>query len=196
MPKTILNIAAGKFDPIGVLTEKDPYFLINLDTMYYQYEDPALIEKKRTSWTETVNKKFHCNVDAFQFMERTRIMFDKICIYRFLEHVSFTQVQYFIYLLSTITNSEAEIDIIVPDYYKLAEMILKEKISDPYFEPKNILLTTELLNEPSCPHASIWTVERAKHFFELEGRFEVSGIKVDYPFDGRDIYLRFKAVRV
>jgi hypothetical protein len=196
MPKTILNIAAGKFDPLGILLEKDPYFLVNLDTMYYQYEDPAVIEKKRTTWTETVNKNFYCNVDAFQFMERTRIMFDKVCIYRFLEHVSFTQVQYFIYLLSTITNPGAWLDIIVPNYNNLATMILYEDCMDPGFEANNILLTTELLNEPSCPHASIWTPSRAKYFMELEGRFRVKDIDERYKFDGRDIYLRFSAVRV
>jgi hypothetical protein len=33
MPTTILNIAAGKLKPIN-LEETEPFFLINLDTMY------------------------------------------------------------------------------------------------------------------------------------------------------------------
>jgi len=200
MSKRILNIAAGKFQPIGLLLEMDePHFLVNLDTMYYQFDEEKDIEASFDLWTETTDKVFHCKEDAFQFMERTRIMFDKICIYRFLEHVSFTQVQYFIYLLSTVTNPGALIDIIVPNYNNLATMILQEDPLDPAggnFEAHNIELTTELLNEPSCPHASIWTPSRARYFMELEGRFRVEDVNERFEFDGRDIYLRFWAERI
>jgi len=197
MPKTILNIAAGKFNPIGIEDSNyDASFLVNLDTMYYQHDPADAIEGEWDNWTETIDKRFHCKEDAFTFMERTRIMFDKICIYRFLEHVSFTQVQYFIYLLSTITEPGAWVDVIVPNYRVLANMILEDNIHDVDFEAKNIELTTELLNEPSCPHASIWTSFRAMHYFELENRFKVGEIIEEYPFDGRSIYLRFWAERI
>ena len=195
MPKTILNIAAGKFEPVG-LTDMDPYFLVNLDTMYYKISDPAVIEQEYDDWIQTINQIFYCQEDAISFMERTRISFDKICIYRFLEHISFTQVQYFIYLLSTITKPGAWLDIIVPNYEILSQMILDEFTTSENFESDNILLTTELLNEPSCPHASIWTSARARHFFELEGRFRVEDTIERYEFDGRDIYLRFWAERI
>ena len=141
MSKTILNIAAGKFDPIGI-EQEDPFFLVNLDTMYYQFDEAYAIEDALDHWTETTNKIFHCKEDAFGFMERTRIMFDKICIYRFLEHVSFTQVQYFIYLLSTVTEPGAWVDVIVPNYEVLAQMILEDNVHDVDFEAKNIELTT------------------------------------------------------
>jgi len=196
MSKIILNIAAGKFLPIGWETMNDPCFLVNLDTMYYQFEEASAIENELDEWTETTDKMFHCKEDAFQFMERTRIMFDKICIYRFLEHVSFTQVQYFIYLLSTVTEPGAWVDVIVPNYEVLAQMILEDNVHDVDFEAKNIELTTELLNEPSCPHASIWTSARAMHYFELENRFKVGDIINEYTFDGRSIYLRFWAERI
>ena len=78
-------------------------------------------------------------------------------------------------------------------------MILDEDPLDPAggnFEAHNITLTTELLNEPSCPHASIWTPDRAYYFFGLEGRFEISVYHTNYEFDGRDIYLRFLARRI
>jgi hypothetical protein len=141
-------------------------------------------------------RKFYCNVDAFEFMERTKLYFDQICIYRFLEHVTFTQVEYFIYLLSTVTHPGAIIDIIVPNYIQLAEMILNDNPNMSDFAAKNILLTTELLNEPSCPHASIWTPKRATYFFELEKRFKIVSMDQAFKYDGRDIYMRFKAERV
>jgi hypothetical protein len=118
-----------------------------------------------------------------------------VVIYRFLEHVSFTQVNYFLYLVSTVLKKDGLVDIIVPNYVLLAQKILNEKI-DENFESHNILLTTELLNEPSCPHASIWTPDRVRYFVELEGRFKVETLSAAYSFDGRDIYIRFLARRI
>jgi hypothetical protein len=112
--------------------------------------------------------------------------------------VSFTQVLYFIYLVSTCIRVGGIVDIIVPNYHTLADMLLQDTTDDPEFEERNILLTTELLNEPSCPHASIWTPQRASYFFEYEGRFKVLEDKLDphFVYDGRNIYLRFQAERV
>lgn len=196
MTNTVLNIAAGKFEPLDYNMD-EPRFLVNLDTMYYSYSSAAVIEHDHREWTKTVDKKYYCNEDIFAFMEKTQMFFDKICIYRFLEHVSFTQVPYFIYLLSTVTKPGALVDIIVPNYRVLANMILTEDDPNmPGFEANNILLTTELLNEPSCPHASIWTAKRAKYFFELEKRFKIISVDESFEFDGRNIYLRFQAERI
>lgn len=195
MPQSILNIAAGKFQPISLHSES-PYFLVNLDKMYYQYDKPEDIETAFSDWTKTIDRTFYCNEDAFEFMERTKLQFDKVHIYRFLEHVSFVQLEYFIYLLSTITKLNGDITVIVPNYTILAEMILNDNPYHQKFAAQNITLTTELLNEPSDPHASIWTVDRAKYFFELENRFKVIDINPVYTFDGRDIYMKFIAKRI
>ncbi len=189
---TILNIAAGKELPLEL---PEPYFLINSDIMYYQNTQPDIIETEWGEWDDTSNKSYYCKTDIYEFMERTKISFNKICIYRFLEHVPIDKVCYFIYLLSTITNKGSLIDVIVPNYTMLAEMILNEKI-DNNFDANNIILTTELLNQPPDPHTSIWTEERVKYFFELEKRFKVNSIDITYKFDGRDIYLRFIAERL
>jgi predicted SAM-dependent methyltransferase len=199
MSKTILNIAAGKIKPLE-LSMDEANFLINLDTMYYIHQPVETIEQAWKDWSLTLDHTYYCKEDVFTFMERTIIDFDEICIYRFLEHVTFTKVEYFIYLLSTILKVGGTVDIIVPNYKVLAQMILDE---DNYndnknfnFQAHNILLTTELLNEPSCPHASIWTPERAKYFFELEGRFKITNMFKNFKFDGREIYMRFIAERI
>lgn len=197
--KAILNIAAGKFVPIGFFESvNDPYFmghfLVHLDPMYYSDCKPEHIEASNTKWLNVNTKMtFLCPLDAYEYMERTAIKFDHVSIYRFLEHVSFTKVPYFIYLVSTILEKGGMVDVIVPNYETLAEMIIKEDLFDPAggnFEPHNIFLTTELLNEPSCPHASIWTPDRMQYFWELEDRFKVIDINKNYVFDGRDIYIR------
>jgi len=195
----ILNIAAGKIKPIlEDDASKQSNLLVNLDTSYYSYMDPDIIEEAISAWnhhTSKVDFEYYCKEDAFTFMERTNVVFDRICVYRFLEHVPMDRVLYFIYLLSTVLKSGEVVDIIVPNYYMLAVMLYNENVRSPDFEANNILLTTEILNEPGCPHASIWTPDRARHFMEMEGRFKVENIEPEYNFDGRDIYLRFQARR-
>jgi hypothetical protein len=196
----ILNIAAGKLKPLLSAPEmKNSHLLINLDTSYYSATPPDELE----SWVQKLINhgypdtcEYFCNEDAFTFMERTQLVFDRVCVYRFLEHVPMDRVLYFIYLLSTVTEKGGIVDIIVPNYETLAQMLLDEDVEDSDFEAQNIILTTEIVNEPGCPHASLWTVDRAIHFFELEKRFEVSAIEQHFEFDGRDIYLRFQAERV
>ena len=195
MEEQILNIAGGKLTPLDI---EKPYFIVNVDTMYYRNEEPAWVEEQWSAWGRTdlrTTQIMNIKSDVFEFMERTYITFDRVCIYRFLEHVSFTNLMYFIYLISTVTEKDDKVDVIVPNYNTLAQMILDEDPRSPVFEENNILLTTELLNEPSCPHASIWTPDRAYHFWEMEGRFKVENVQPNFTFDGRDIYLRFQARR-
>lgn len=199
---TILNIAAGKIDPLDIDNIKK-YFLVNLDTMYYSTTSPDSIESMYDHWSDEsslvpLNDRISvkCKEDAFQFMERTSIQFDIITCYRFLEHVKRTDVLYFIYLLSTSLKIGGIADIIVPDYEILATMILSEVPEGSGFDAHDIILTTELLNEPSSPHCSIWTKKRFKYFFHLEDRFEVDRLTTPFEFDGRNIYLRCHVRRV
>lgn len=197
MSQTILNIAAGKIPPLDLPT-KEKSFIVNVDPMFYHNYEPAQVEKKRKEWNEKTTKVFNIRKDAFEFMERTVMWFDRVCIYRFLEHVPRDRVLYFIYLISTITRKGAIVDVIVPDYELLAARLLSEEPFAQSFEEEDILLTTEILNEPSCPHASLWTRGRAMKFWELEKRFKVDDdkMKFNFAFDGRDIYLRFLAERL
>lgn len=205
-----LNIAGGKLSPIPTLMDDDmiPSYVLNIDTSYYSETTPTSVEEDAVAWARNPdrgNKQAFINADIFEFMERTILQFDRVVIYRFLEHVSFTQLDYFIYLISTITNPGSMIDVIVPNYQVLAQQIINEeqrcKIKDfeqyDDFEGWNIQLTTELLNEPSCPHASIWTPYRAKLFWEREKRFTVDPRQIEERcvFDGRNIYMRFYAWR-
>ena len=199
----ILNIAAGKTQPLFDVI-KHKHYIVNVDLEYFNSETPEFIEnyaKQIESQNVPLvrNTNVYCNYDIFKFMERTILYFENVCIYRFLEHVSFTQIPYFIYLVSTITKEDSIVDVIVPNYETLAKMILAEDIgaeSLSNFEADNILLTTELLNEPSCPHASIWTPQRAKYFWELEGRFKVVNLDPQFTLDGRNIYIRIIARRL
>lgn len=201
--KAILNIAGGKIKPFEFESSKiklydDLSLLVNLDKMYYNpiniYEIITM-HNDNTEYNEII--EYNSDLDVYEFLERYHIPFDGIAIYRFLEHVPKVQVLYFIYLLSTSVKIGGYVDVIVPDYKKLAKRILDEDVFSNNFEEEDIITTFELLNEPTCsPHASIWTFDRAYKFFELEGRFKIKIIKENYDFDGRDIYLRFIAERV
>lgn len=198
--KSYLNIAAGKIQPIGF--EKYQNFLVQLDKMYWAINPVEHIEFDHERWIKDGTKEgiCHTDVDAFEFLGRYKYQFDHISCYRFLEHITKSDVQGFIYLLSTALKVGGTLDIIVPNYETLADIILNENITEGMYhadwERHDTLLTYELLNEPSMPHASIWTPQRVKYFFELEERFEVLELNPDYVFDGRDIYIRAILKRV
>jgi len=208
----LLNIAAGKMPYLpDIVGDSKSLFVVNLDTMYYnhtltetieqtyhQINDIQIYDETSNINAYNQNRVFYCKEDVFQFLERTQMEFDVVTIYRFLEHVSFTQILYFIYLVSGVVHKGGIVDVIVPNYKILASMLIQEHPKSKSFEQDNILLTTELLNEPSCPHVSIWTPERAKYFWELEKRFFVASAntKSRFEYDGRDIYLRFQAERI
>ena len=138
----------------------------------------------------------YVNHDVYDFLERYTEKFDEVVIYRFLEHVPKVKVLYFLYILSNVMKIGAKMDVIVPNYRTLAGRLFDEDVSSPNFEAEDIITTFELLNEPYCPHSSIWTMNRVKHFLELEGRFKVTNMDPKFNFDGRDIYLRFQAERI
>jgi hypothetical protein len=139
----------------------------------------------------------YINYDIYKFMEKTRKQYDIIFLNRILEHVPMDKVLYFIYLLSTVTSpNHSLLSIVVPDYKVLAKRLLNEQVYEKGFIQENILLTTEMLNEPNDPHASIWTIDRLKYFFEFEKRFCVRYIKESFEYDKRDIYLHALVERI
>jgi predicted SAM-dependent methyltransferase len=192
----ILNIAAGKIKPLNL---PNKYFLVNVDLRYYDcFITPEVIETKYIDWTKdkSQNQDLYLKEDIFNFLNKTTLCFDRITVYRFFEHISESDILYFIYLLSTAVNIGGIIEVIVPNYRTLAKRILDEDIYDSNYESENIITTTELLNEKSDPHLSIWTKDRAEKYFELEKRFEVISFDEEFEFDGRNIYLKFDAKRI
>jgi len=193
--KSYLNIAAGKIYPIG-FEDDGKNLLIQLDKMYWSINPVDAIEQNHEKWLRglPIQNITNTNTDAFEFLGNYKYAFDYISSYRFLEHITKPDVQGFIYLLSTALKMGGTLDIIVPNYETLADIILNETITEdtPHveWERHDTLLTYELLNEPSMPHASIWTPQRIKYFFGLEERFKIVSIDPDYVFDGRDIYIR------
>lgn len=206
MSKTILNIAGGKLKPIefkeGNFNYNTMKFLLNLDRMYEKYENGIkdIIRTHKYIQESTVGygrlTEFFSSINIYDFLRDYPNQFDGIVMYRFLEHVPKAQLLYFIYSLSTTVKIGGIIDVIVPDYRKLAIRILEENVNAINFEAEDIITTFELLNETYDPHASIWTEDRVHYFWELEGRFKINCLKNNYEFDGRDIYLRFLAQRV
>ncbi len=186
----ILNIAAGQ--KIPDIYNKATDALIQLDLRYYNNDSPKLVE----IYCEKDEKGiWYVNEDAMQFLEKTILKFDKVICHRFLEHVCMDQILFFIYQMAEVLNPDGQVDIIVPDYAKLAELILTEKVGAKGWTKHDILVTTEIVNMPDSPHASIWTEDRLKYNFELEDRFKTVSCERDYTYDGRDIYLHYIATR-
>lgn len=199
--KSILNLCGGKIIP-EFEKNVEYSFLINLDQIYFTKNTIEVIRTEHINFNlddvepEYTEYSLCLNHDVYDFLERYEIPFDKVIIYRFLEHVPKSNVLYFIYLLSTITKPGAILDIIVPDYKILAQRILDENPYDFGFEAEDIITTYELLNDSQSPHLSVWTKERLVYFFSLEGRFRVKTMEENYKFDGRDLYLRAVIERI
>lgn len=202
MKTAILNIAGGKINPLD-LDNVGEYFIVNVDKMYYSRSNPAEIETRYSEWFNGDIFRFqgiNHSADVFEFMERITIPFDLLTCYRFLEHVKRTDVLFFIYLMSTCLRIGGQVDVIVPNYRLLAQLIIEEQVHEDMeaqaWEAHDILVTSEIVNEPDSPHASIWTPTRLAYFFTLEGRFKVLQTIPQFKFDGRDIYTRFRAERI
>lgn len=203
--KTILNIGAGpRIKPLE-LTDgsfRGNYFLVNIDPTYNEtFDNLPDIESKHKAFDEYASswdksEEHFLKATWQEFIPFYRGYFDKVVMYRVLEHIPFTEVLYFIYMVSTILKVGGQVEGIVPNYRTLALMLFKENVFSKNFEAHNILITTEMLNERNDPHASIWTAERIMKFFKLEERFIVDSIIPDFEFDGRDIYLKFIATRI
>lgn len=202
MKLTYLNVAAGKIQPID-FKKGDGDFLIQLDKMYFSTTEISILEILIQDWLgDNYNdgRIYYSNEDALEFLGRFNHLFDFVSCYRFLEHVEKTDIQSFIYLLSTSVKIGGQVDIIVPNYETLAKLILDENLTNKVrhldWERHDTLLTYELLNYPGMPHASIWTPDRIKYFFELEHRFVLTDLDPKFLFDGRDCHIRATLKRV
>jgi len=192
---SILNIGAGKEnDHVKYLDyiKNMNYFMVNIDKNYFTSNHPVHVEVAYEMWLldKIKNRTMCVSCDIFEFLERYKYRFDFITMYRFFEHIPRDKLLYFIYLLSTITEIGGIIDIIAPNYQILAQKILDENPFDPEFDKHDILISTEMFNEPSDPHNNITTPDRIKRLFEYEERFEVEELFKPYLFDDREIYFR------
>lgn len=194
MGNLILNLAGGKIVPLDLLQDDN---IIHLDTMYDK-EICCSLSDLNGDYINGDRKLFrsrYINHDVEDFLDKSLITFDRIAIYRFLEHVPKSKVIYFIYLLSTCVRVNGYIDVIVPDAKILAKKIIDEDVNSPSWESDDLLITYELLADQPSPHLSLWTRDRLIKLFEREGNFKTVSVDENFKFDGRDIYLRYIAKR-
>ena len=119
MKEKILNLGSGKILPLGLpevsIKPDDAFFLVNLDSGYYPTITEAKdVQLKFEKWAQDpIQTLLYVNENAFTFMEKYPFTFDKIVIYRFLEHVPRRDILYFIYLMSTMLGKGGVMDCIV-----------------------------------------------------------------------------------
>jgi hypothetical protein len=104
---TILNLGAGQEIPEIFRVEEPPLFMVSVDKIFYTFDIPSTVEKNYEHFLNRrgiLNEKLHyrINSDIFDFLSRTIMKFDIVIMHRVLEHISFTQVNYFFYLLSIV----------------------------------------------------------------------------------------------
>ena len=109
--ETILNLCGGKIIP--EITENQ--FLVNLDLSYkFGADSIDAVRLMHRNYNQQVTSicgrsgtyfiiygrsgTYFINHDVYDFLENYDVPFDKIIIYRFLEHVPKSKLLYFIYL--------------------------------------------------------------------------------------------------
>ena len=199
----ILNLGSGNTKPFGYPNDNST-LMINVDSGYQHYQISSDEEIHNTLMNyETMNtmnsfdKELFTDMDAFKFLSTQIVKYDKVVAYRFLEHIPHEQVPYMLYLIGNVLKKDGEFEFIVPDYLKLAKLLIgNDNPKKPSFNNVNTLLTYEMLADPGCPHCSIWTKNRAEALLTAENIFEVDEITEDYVAFGRNIYLHVIAHKV
>ena len=188
MDEKVLHIGSGRrVDYVNSRAFNDK--IIHVDRMYTNRED-----------TENVQ---YSDLDIFEFLETYEYK-DITNIYacRVFEHIPSNKIPYLLYLLSEVSEERrpypkglSTLNIIVPDFNAVAKRLknINRHLSAVVFNRDLIDIETELFNEPSDPHRSVWTKELAHYYFELEGFWNIKKIHMNMQLDNRNWYMNILA---
>jgi len=218
---TFLNLGAGRSKPLELPTDK-PYFLMNVDRMYKamsSFKDDvgynSLVGAIR-AWHKFVNERsesfnsetppwiHYVGEDIPTFLDTYLEQFQNITIYRYLEHIPWTKLGYFIYQVSQLVEQSGIVDIIVPNFVTLGERLKSleedlesgECLDSQWLENELIILNSEFVNEPFDPHQCMTSPQILHRAFTTEGRFKLVKSWPQFNYDGRDIYMRMIFKRI
>ena len=194
----VLNLGAGsEFLPSNLRSFLDSYEDLQIICVDLSYGSPNALELEVPKYVKLVSK------DIVTYLQQTTIKFDYVICYRVLEHISFRELDFLLYLISKVCNNNAILDIIVPNHIELYKKLMYldenfERLSPLEFMRTYITLTTEIYPHDGSPldmHKSIWTPSLIRYYVELENHFQVQSIDPHFSFDNKDIYLRCIAQR-
>ena len=210
--KFILDIGAGKYNT--ELVNRDPdngLVIVHIDRCYGSFgksvnETACVVQGLMNAsdgqttifWDNIMvevpqkNKilDIFCKSDVWEFMDGFPIkIFDRIICNRMFEHLEYCggEVGRMIEACNAISKYDATLEFVVPNAEKLARMILKQGVLS---DNEVMIINTEFCNGKFDPHASVWTPKLAKKYIEQEGTWNIIKIDEDYPFAGRDIYMK------
>ena len=138
----------------------------------------------------------HC-MDIFEFLEKySNRDFDRIHSRRFFEHLTESEILYTLYLLYEISKKGTILDIVVPDFNKVSNVVKSldpKNMSVVEFNKNMISVITEIYNTENDPHKSIWTEQLGKYYIELESYWNIISVTKNISISNRDWYLHFRA---
>ena len=123
---------------------------------------------------------------------------DSVVAQRVFEHFDYKDLPYLLYSIWLICRPEATLSITVPDFNLVSEEVKTlnaEKMKAQVFNNMMIQCHTEVFNEPSDPHRSIWTKNLAEYYLTLEDYWSVNSID-HMTLDGRPWYLYILATAI
>lgn len=189
----ILSIGTGRdyeeFNRLhcaGKISCDEPIEIFHVDKLYGDY-------------TKYLKHSLLSPKDIFEFLEKySEKDICEIYAQRIFEHIPIDRIHYLLYLLYSVSKPGATLFITVPDFEKVMQKVTlmdAEKQTAQQFSRDLICVTTEMFNEPSDPHRSVWTPNLAKYYIELEKYWKISQIQY-VSLDGRDWYMQIEAHKI
>jgi hypothetical protein len=101
--------------------------------------------------------------------------FDAVIACRVFEHFTPHDILYLLYLLKDLTKSYGNLVIIVPDFDVIIKEVQNFSVEKSFSEMELSLIRiiTEIFNEPSDPHRSIWNRSFASYYLTLEKYWDI-----------------------
>lgn len=120
--------------------------------------------------------------------------YDEVYATRVFEHFCYKEIPYLLYCTYSVMKVGGKITIIVPDFDHVANTVMRLSRYDTALQFHRVLVFahTELFNEPSDPHRSIWNRTLAKYYMELEDFWEDINME-NQKIENRSWYLRITA---
>lgn len=129
--------------------------------------------------------------NIFTFLENySGEPYTKIIANRVLEHIAPDQIHYLIYLLHKVGRRSSRLEIVVPDFTKVAESIstLDIQMTAKDFNLGMVRAHTEIFNTEDDPHRSIWNESLSHYYIELENYWKIEDMG-HVTMEKRDWYL-------
>lgn len=193
----LLEIGTGtdfkKWNIPEYISTVTPYFNNDEDSIEITCVDPIFGKGKNISYADNNITIRTIGNDIISFLkEYSGPNFDFVFSERCLEHISYNELHYLFYLLYTKCEDDACMEIVVPNFDHISGIVLDmdsktDKAQE--FQRNLIIAHTEVFNDETDPHRSIWNEPLAHYYMETEKYWQILKLEENFEIDNRNCYM-------